>query len=50
MGFWVTVFILLLIYLVIVLIIKVFEEKRVKKAREEIPGKVSELVFLKMKK
>lgn len=41
MGFWLCVFFLLLIYLVIVLILKVLEEKRVKNAREEILGKVS---------
>lgn len=42
MGFWLWVLILIFIYLVIYLIIKIFEEKRSKKAREEIPGKVSE--------
>lgn len=41
MGFWITVFILLFIYLIIVLILKLIEEKRVKKSREEVPGRVS---------
>lgn len=41
MGFWITVFILLFIYLVIVLILKVIEDRRVKKSRVEIPGRVS---------
>lgn len=43
MGFWITVFILLFIYLVVVLILKVIEEKRVKRSREEIPGRVSSI-------
>lgn len=40
MGFWLTLMFLLLIYLVIMLILKVMEDKRVQKAREEMPGKV----------
>lgn len=40
MGFWFTVLILLLIYLVVALVLRVLEDKRVKKAREEMPGKV----------
>lgn len=41
MGFWFFVLILLLIYLVIALVLRVIEDKNVKKSREEIPGKVS---------
>lgn len=41
MGFWFTVVILMLIYLVIKLMIKVKEENRATKERAEMPGKVS---------
>lgn len=40
MGFWLTVFVLLFIYLVIILFIKVLEERRMRKNLKEISGKV----------
>lgn len=40
MDFWLTVIFLLLIYLVILLIRRIMEDKHVKQARQEMPGKV----------